>query len=198
MTETIEGRSDLCLAPPGESTSSGVVIRPARQSDIGSIVAMVHALAAHVGSASEVQLQDEGLEGALFEEAPSVFSHVAQIDGEVVGFTLWFINYSTWQGLHGIYLEDFYVVPEARRLGAGRRLIQELASLAIERGYGRIDWCVTTSNEQAKVFYRSLGAGPNDEVSMWRLSGAALEDLTGSRFPIKQGATPFIRQAFAT
>jgi len=92
---------------------------------------------------------------------------------------LWFLNFSTWVGKHGIYLEDLYVRPQYRGSGYGKALLAELASIAAERGYGRVEWAVLDWNESAHRFYRSLGAQPMDEWTIWRLSAAALDSVAG-------------------
>ena len=106
---------------------------------------------------------------ALFGERPSVFCHVAEVDGAVAGFAVWFLNFSTWLGRHGVYLEDLYVRPSFRGRGLGRALLETLIGIARERGYGRVEWWVLDWNEPAHAFYRSLGAEPMDEWTVWRL-----------------------------
>jgi GNAT superfamily N-acetyltransferase len=102
--------------------------------------------------------------------------------GEPAGFALWFLNFSTWRGVHGIYLEDLYVRPEARGAGHGRALLTELARLCVERGYGRLEWSVLDWNEPSIGFYRALGALPQDEWTVFRLADEALTALgTASR-----------------
>ncbi len=95
--------------------------------------------------------------------------------GEVRGFALWFLNYSTWEGVHGIYLEDLYVRPEARGEGHGKALLQHLAATAVDRGYARVEWSVLDWNEPSINFYKKLGAAPMEEWSTFRLTGDALE-----------------------
>jgi GNAT superfamily N-acetyltransferase len=95
--------------------------------------------------------------------------------GEVRGFALWFLNYSTWEGVHGIYLEDLYVQPGARGEGHGKALLQHLAATAVERGYARVEWSVLDWNEPSINFYKALGAAPMQEWSTFRLTGEALE-----------------------
>lgn len=131
--------------------------------------------APHEAVATEAQFHD-----ALFGPAPAVYAHVAELDGEVVGFALWFLSFSTWLGRHGIYLEDLYVRPAVRGQGIGRSLLATLARLAVERGYGRLEWSVLDWNEPALGFYRSLGAVALDEWTVHRLSGEALATLGAS------------------
>jgi GNAT superfamily N-acetyltransferase len=108
-----------------------------------------------------------------------VFAHVAEHDGEVVGFALWFLNFSTWAGKHGIYLEDLYVRPDMRRFGLGRALLAELARICVERGYPRLEWWVLDWNQPARAFYAALGAAEMDEWTVHRLTGPALRALAG-------------------
>lgn len=156
------------------------MIRPAAPADVPAMVQLVRDLAEYERSAHEVRLDDAALHAALFGPAPKVFAHVAEQDGEVVGFAVWFLNFSTWLGRHGIYLEDLYVKPEARGDGHGRALLTELARIAVERGYGRLEWWVLDWNESAQGFYRGLGAEPMDEWTVWRLTGDALQRLGGA------------------
>ena len=158
------------------------MIRPARPDDVTRIVALVVELATYERATDEAQATPEQLSTALFGPDPAVFCHVAEdADGEVVGFALWFLTFSTWLGRHGLYLEDLYVRPEARRAGLGRALLQELAGIAAERGYGRVDWAVLDWNTPAQDFYTSIGAVPMDEWTTWRLTGPALSALGRAR-----------------
>ena len=99
---------------------------------------------------------------------------MAESGSQVVGFALYFRNFSTWEGVHGIYLEDLYVMPEHRGSGLGRGLLMSLAGLAVERGYARLEWAVLDWNQPAINFYRSLGAVAMDEWTVYRLSGQVL------------------------
>ncbi|MEZ2389983.1 N-acetyltransferase family protein [bacterium RCC_150] len=151
------------------------VIRPATASDIPVILQMIHELAEYEKEPDAVRNTPEMLGEALFGKNPSVFAHLAEnLAGEVQGFALWFLNYSTWEGVHGIYLEDLYVVPGARGEGHGKALLQHLAATAVERGYARVEWSVLDWNEPSINFYRSLGAEPMDGWSTFRLTGDAL------------------------
>jgi GNAT superfamily N-acetyltransferase len=138
---------------------------------------MVHELAAYERAPDECLLTAEQLEAALFAEHPAAFVHVAQDgDGELVGMALWFLNFSTWAGVHGIYLEDLYVRPQARGSGAGRALLATLAQLCVTRGYQRLDWWVLDWNP-AREFYHALGARAMDEWIPYRLTGDPLRRL---------------------
>lgn len=157
------------------------MIRPARAGDIPVIHQLIRDLAEYERSLPEVTATQQDLAAALLAGQPALFAHVAEEDGRVVGFALWFLNYSTWVGQHGIYLEDLYVRPELRGLGLGRALLAELAALCVERGYGRLEWWVLDWNQPARGFYASLGATSMDEWTVHRLTGPALADLAASR-----------------
>lgn len=144
-----------------------------------ALLALVHELAEYERARHEVQADDAALRTALFGPAPKVYAHVAEVDGEVVGFALWFYNFSTWLGRHGIYLEDLFVRPAARGRGLGQALLTELARIAVAEGCGRVEWWVLDWNAPAQGFYRSLGAEPMDEWTVWRLTGEALARLGG-------------------
>jgi len=157
------------------------VIRPAVAADVPTLVTLVRELADFERAPGAAVLDESRLAGALFAPAPAVFAHVA-VDGrtgEVVGFAVWFLSFSTWLGRQGIYLEDLFVRPAARGRGHGRALLAELARIANERDYGRLEWWVLDWNAAAIGFYRSLGAEPMDEWTTYRLSGSALSDLAG-------------------
>jgi GNAT superfamily N-acetyltransferase len=157
--------------------SSGVTVRPVRPEDVPAVVAMVHELADYVHGAEKCHLTTDQLHTALFAAAPALFGHVAVgADDVPLGFALWFLSFSTWEGVHGLYLEDLYVRPDARGTGAGRELIAALAALCVQRGYRRLDWVVYSWNP-AREFYAGLGAGAIDELLPYRLSGPALSRL---------------------
>ncbi|MRH87817.1 GNAT family N-acetyltransferase [Nocardia sp. SYP-A9097] len=155
------------------------MIRRATPADIPALVGLVYDLAEYEKLRDECTLTEEQLESALFAEHPAVFAHVAEGPGEmgVVGCAIWFLNYSTWTGVHGIYLEDLYVKPETRGLGLGRDLLAALAREAVEQGYARVDWSVLDWNEPSINFYRSIGAVAQDEWTDYRLAGGALTRL---------------------
>jgi GNAT superfamily N-acetyltransferase len=153
------------------------MIRPARAADLPAIHQMIRDLASYERSLHEVSATEDDLRAALLDGQPSLFAHVADEDGEPVGFALWFLNYSTWLGRHGIYLEDLYVKPEHRSQGHGRALLAELARICVERGYPRLQWWVLDWNTPAHRFYTALGAVPMDEWTVYRLTGAALHAL---------------------
>jgi GNAT superfamily N-acetyltransferase len=152
---------------------------------------MVHELAEFERSPQECTLTGEQLREALFGAQPALFGHIAIVDGEPVGFSLWFLNFSTWRGVHGIYLEDLYVRPAARGTGAGRAMLSTLAGICAERGYGRLDWWVLHWNP-ARDFYHALGAVAMDEWVPYRLTGPALAALACAGTPrIGEGPVEF-------
>ncbi|MHA7140581.1 GNAT family N-acetyltransferase [Arthrobacter sp. Sr33] len=151
-----------------------MTIRDARPADVATILELIHDLAIYEKEPDAVKNTPEQLHQALFGPMPSVFAHVAESDGVIQGFALWFLNYSTWEGVNGIYLEDLYVRPEARGEGHGKALLQNLARIAAERGYARVEWSVLNWNEPSINFYDSLGALPQDEWTTYRLTGPAL------------------------
>jgi GNAT superfamily N-acetyltransferase len=157
------------------------MIRRARPDDVPTIYRMIRDLADYERSLTEVTGTQQDLHRSLFGPDPAVFAHVAEHEGRVAGFALWFLNYSTWHCQHGIYLEDLYVVPQLRGLGLGRALLAELAALCVERGYGRLQWWVLDWNASAIAFYAALGATAMDEWTVQRLTGQALRDLAASR-----------------
>ena len=156
---------------------SEVTIRPARPEDVPAVVAMVHELAEFERAPEQCHLTEPQLHAALFAAQPALFGHVAvDAGGEIIGYALWFLNFSTWEGVHGIHLEDLYVRPAARGTGAGRLLLTTLARICVDRGYQRLDWWVLHWNP-ARDFYGALGATVMDEWLPYRLSGAALHKL---------------------
>ncbi|WP_433327268.1 N-acetyltransferase family protein [Spirillospora sp. CA-294931] len=156
------------------------MIRPATPDDVPAMLRLVRDLAEYERALHEVKATEDDLREHLFGPEPRVFAHVAEHEGTVVGFALWFLTFSTWVGRHGIYLEDLYVDPEIRGKGYGRRLLTELARIADERGYGRVEWSVLNWNTPSIGFYESLGARPQDEWTVFRLTGDALTALAGS------------------
>ncbi|MFJ3931535.1 MULTISPECIES: GNAT family N-acetyltransferase [unclassified Streptomyces] len=154
------------------------MIRHAEPADVPVIHEMVRELADYEKALHEVRATEEQLREALFGERPAAFAHIAETDdGRVAGFALWFLNFSTWRGVHGIYLEDLYVRPQLRGGGHGKALLTELARLCVERGYERLEWSVLDWNTPSIAFYESLGARPQDEWSVYRLTDAALASL---------------------
>ncbi len=159
------------------------MIRPARPGDVPAIYQLIRDLAAYERSLPAVSGTQQDLAIALFGPEPAVFAHVADHDGRIAGFALWYLSYSTWQGRHGIYLEDLYVEPDQRRRGYGRALLAELAALCVERGYGRLEWSVLDWNAPALGFYAALGAAAMDEWTVHRLTEQPLRALAAGRRP---------------
>ncbi|WP_432138846.1 MULTISPECIES: N-acetyltransferase family protein [unclassified Streptomyces] len=156
------------------------MIRVATPDDVPVIHALIRELAEYEKAPDEARATPEQLREALFGARPAVFAHVAQDgDGEVVGFALWFLNFSTWRGTHGVHLEDLYVRPAARGGGYGKALLTELARLCVARGYQRLEWSVLDWNRPAIDFYERLGAVPQDEWRGYRLTDEALAALGG-------------------
>ena len=166
------------MAEPGRAA-----IRPARPGDVAAIHRLVRELADYEKSLDQVAATSDDLRRSLFGGQPAVFAHVAEHEGAVAGFALWFLSYSTWTGRPGIYLEDLYVTPALRRHGYGRALLAELARTCVDRGYARLEWSVLDWNEPALGFYASLGAVAMDEWTVHRLAGPALAELASGAAP---------------
>lgn len=158
---------------------SDIIIRAAQADDIDTIQAFILALADYERLAHEVKADRETLARYLFGERPMAEVLIAEADGAAVGFALFFHNFSTFEGRPGLYLEDLFVLPEARGLGAGKALLSSLAALAIERDCARLEWSVLDWNEPSIAFYRALGARPMDEWTVQRVDGQALVRLAG-------------------
>ena len=157
------------------------MIRTATPADIPVIHALVRELAAYERAPEEARASPEQLHEALFGERPAAFAHIAEdAAGEPVGFALWYLTFSSWRGVQGIYLLDLFVRPEARGSGHGKALLTELARICVERGYERLEWSVLDWNEPSIAFYKALGARPQDEWTVYRLTDTALQEL-GSR-----------------
>ena len=165
------------------SAGGPVTIRPATAGDVPRIVELIRELADYERSLDQVTATEDDLHAALFAAQPAVFAHVAEAGREVVGFALWFLNFSTWLGRHGIYLEDLYVTPAMRGRGIGKTLLAELAATCVRRGYGRLEWWVLDWNAPAIGFYRSIGAEPMSEWTVQRLTGPALSRLADVDHP---------------
>ena len=154
------------------------MIRTATPADIPVIHALVRELAEYEKALEEAKATEEQLREALFGERPAAYAHLAVDDttGAPVGFALWFLNFSTWEGVHGIYLEDLYVRPQTRGTGAGRALLAALAGICVDRGYRRLEWWVLHWNP-AREFYAAIGASAMDEWIPYRLEGDGLHRL---------------------
>ncbi|MFN9956579.1 MAG: GNAT family N-acetyltransferase [bacterium] len=152
-------------------------IRPARKEEVGIVLQLIHDLAHYEQAPNEVEATEKELLAKIFIDNPKVFCDVVDVDGEIAGMAIWFLNYSTWQGKHGIYLEDLFIKPEYRGHGYGKALLKHLAKICDEKGYGRFQWWVLDWNSPAIEFYRSLGAVAMDEWTVYRVSGNALKEL---------------------
>ena len=152
-------------------------IRPARQEEVGIVLQLIHDLAVYEKAPNEVEATEKELLETIFSSDPKVFCDLVEVDGEIAGMAIWFLNYSTWQGKHGIYLEDLFIKPEYRGRGYGKALLKHLAKICDEKGYGRFQWWVLDWNSPAIEFYRSLGAVAMDEWTVYRVSGQALKEL---------------------
>jgi GNAT superfamily N-acetyltransferase len=157
-----------------------VVIRPAGPDDTAVILEHIRGLAEYERLSHEVRATEPGLRAALFGPHPGAEVLLAEVEGQPAGFALFFHNFSTFLGQRGIYLEDLFVRPEYRHRGIGRRLLAELAALAVARHCGRLEWSVLDWNAPAIGFYRALGAVPMDEWTVFRLTGDALTRLAGN------------------
>ncbi len=165
------------------------MIRPATINDVPAIAEMIRALADYERLSHEVTLDEDKLRAHLFGERPFAEVILAEDAGVIVGFALFFHNFSTFLGKPGIYLEDLFVRPEHRGAGHGKALLAQLARLAIERNCGRLEWSVLDWNGPSIAFYRSLGARPMDEWTLHRLAGRALAELaTEARPPRPKGS----------
>jgi GNAT superfamily N-acetyltransferase len=158
-------------------TSNGVRIEPATERDVSVILRVITALAEYERLRGEVEATEAMLRESLFGERPSAEVALARAGAEAVGFAVWFHNYSTFLGRKGLYLEDLFVVPEWRGRGVGRQLLTHVARVALARRCGRMEWSVLDWNEPAIGFYRTLGAQPMDEWTVYRLTGDALRRL---------------------
>lgn len=156
-----------------------VTVRPATPADAGLIHQFILDLAEYEKLLDTVQATEADTAAALFGDKARAFADIAEIDGEPVGFALWFYNYSTFVGRHGIYLEDLFVRPSARGSGAGKALLANLAKRCVDEDLGRLEWSVLDWNAPSIAFYDSLGAAAMDEWIIRRLTGEPLRKLAG-------------------
>lgn len=154
-----------------------LAIRPARPEDAALILSFVRELAEYEKLLHEVEAEIGDIERDLFGADPKAFCDIAEWNGAPAGFALWFYNYSTFRGRHGLYLEDLYVRPAFRGNGIATALMKHLAKRCVTEGLGRFEWWVLNWNEPAIRFYRSIGAVPMDEWTVQRVTGDALEKL---------------------
>lgn len=155
-------------------------IRRAAPHDVAAITEMIHALAEFERAADQCTVTETQISAALFGDRPTVYGHVAEVDGEVAAMALWFVNFSTWDGVAGIYLEDLFVRPGFRRRGLARALLAALANECVQRGYTRLSWAVLNWNTDAITLYDGIGGEPQNEWTTYRLSGSRLAGLAES------------------
>jgi GNAT superfamily N-acetyltransferase len=156
-----------------------MTVRPIQPDDVPAVVALVRELAEYEKALHEVRLSDEQLTAVLFGDSPALFGHVAVVENQVVGIALWFLNFSTWRGTHGVYLEDLYVQPQHRGRGLGKELLRTLAAVCVDRGYSRLEWSVLDWNAPSIDFYLAAGAVPMDGWTVFRLTDDALTGFAG-------------------
>lgn len=159
-------------------------IRAIRPDEVDELFAMICELAEYEKSRHEVQSSAEDFRVALFGPNPQLFGLVVDTEGDdtgpaLGGFAVWYVNFSTWSGKHGIYLEDLYVRPQHRGSGLGKALLAALADECVKRGLTRLQWWVLDWNEPSIGFYHSLGAQAMDEWTVMRISGPVLTELAG-------------------
>ena len=152
-----------------------MIVRRANPGDVPAILGLIKALATYEREPDAVKATEESLMRTFFADNAQVFAHVVELEGSVVGTAVWFLNYSTWTGKPGIYLEDLFVADAARGTGAGKALFKALAEEAEKLGCARIDWAVLDWNTPAMDFYRALGGRPQSGWQPWRIDGPALE-----------------------
>jgi GNAT superfamily N-acetyltransferase len=158
---------------------SGLAVRPASPADASTIYGFIRELAEYEKLLDQVEATEDGIAAALFGPSPRAFCDVAERGGQAIGFALWFYNFSTFAGRHGIWLEDLYVRPEHRGCGAGKALLGTLAKRCLAEGLSRLEWSVLDWNAPAIGFYDRIGAAAMDEWTTRRLSGDALRRLAG-------------------
>lgn len=154
-----------------------VNIRRVRPGDEAEITAMIHELAVFEHAAEECTVTESQMRTALFSAHPTVFGHLAQVDGQPAAVALWFLNFSTWDGVAGVYLEDLFVRPDFRRRGLARKLLSTLAAECVEQGYSRLQWAVLNWNVNAIALYEAVGGKPQSEWTTYRVSGPELTEL---------------------
>jgi GNAT superfamily N-acetyltransferase len=160
-----------------------LAIRKAELRDSALIFSLVRELADYEKLSAEVDATERSIAAVLFAPEPRIFCDIAEWNGETAGFALWFLNYSTFRGRYGLFLEDIFVRPAFRRKGIGKGLLQRLATRCVEQGYARFEWAVLDWNKPAIAFYRSLGVELMDDWRICRLSGAALQGFAREGSP---------------
>lgn len=159
---------------------SKLSIRKATSVDAALILNFITELARYEKAEHHVVATQDSILNSLFSEKATANALICSLDEEPIGYAVYFYNYSTWLGKNGLYLEDLYISPKHRNCGAGKYVLKYLAQLAIEKGCGRFEWCVLDWNEPAIKFYEKIGAKPQDEWVIYRLSGDELALFAGS------------------
>ncbi|PJE20337.1 MAG: GNAT family N-acetyltransferase [Mycobacterium sp.] len=154
-------------------------IRRAAPGDVADITAMIHELAEFEHAAGDCTVTEKQIATALFGDSPTVYGHVTESDGQIAAMALWFLSFSTWDGVAGIYLEDLYVRPRFRRLGLARGLLGALAAECVHNGYSRLSWAVLRWNTDAIALCDAVGGQPQNEWTTYRVSGPELAALAG-------------------
>lgn len=158
----------------------GLVVRDAVESDAKTILRFIKELALYEKEPDAVEATEQHIRNTLFREGATAHGLICEQDGEPIGFAVYFYNYSTWLGKNGLYLEDLYVSPDKRGQGAGKALMKHLARCAVAKNCGRFEWAVLDWNQPAIDFYRSIGAKPQTEWTIYRLAGRDLHTFAGS------------------
>jgi GNAT superfamily N-acetyltransferase len=157
------------------------IIRRATPGDADAITDMIHELAEFEHAADQCTVTEKQISTALFGNSPTANGHVAEVDGEVAAMAVWFVSFSTWDGVAGIYLEDLFVRTNFRRRGLARALLAALAGECVDNGYTRLSWAVLNWNADAIALYDGIGGQPQREWTTYRLSGPPLAELAGPR-----------------
>jgi GNAT superfamily N-acetyltransferase len=158
-----------------------LIIRRARPDEVGVVYSLIRELAEYERLLHEVEATEPMIADALFGENPRLFCDIAEWNGEVAGFAVWFINFSTFSGRSGIYLEDLFVRPALRGKGIGKALLSHLAKECVMNNWSRLQWSVLDWNEPSIAFYKSLGAVMMDEWTICKVAGPALDALAGGK-----------------
>ncbi|WNG89045.1 GNAT family N-acetyltransferase [Mycobacterium sp. ITM-2016-00317] len=158
-------------------------IRVVRPGDETELTAMVHELAEFEHAAEECTVTENRLRDALFGPNPVLYGHIAEVDGKAAAAALWFRNFSTWDGVAGIYLEDLFVRPEFRRRGLARKMLSTLARECVAHGYSRLSWAVLDWNVNAIALYDGVGGEPQSDWITYRVSGPRLSELASELGP---------------
>ena len=159
---------------------STIEIRPAKPEDCSLILRFITELAIYEEAEDAVVATQDDIRNTLYATDSTTSALICEVDKQPAGFAVYFFNYSTWLGKHGLYLEDLYVSPQHRGSGAGKALLKHLAKIAVSKNCGRFEWSVLDWNEPAIKFYQSIGAEPQNEWVAYRLTGKALMDLAES------------------